>query len=543
MTSMTSEHILNLWDAFLTSEWVNGLPAVREKQDPESHLQETLTGSTHVIEGLSKDVDLFSIDAVLDIGCSAGTKVIKLKEFSPKLFVAGIEPHHSALAAAQALSCHELGKEEASRVGFIQGVGEKLPYPDATFDLVVCHTVLEHVHDVQKVVSEIHRVLKPGGKAHIQCPNYVWFWEPHLQIVCIPLLGKRITKFFALLQGKWGSVDYLDHLKFVTCHQIMRFARDLGMEIENKAAEKFRAIAEGDFSKVKFFRSFAKLLSLSSSLGISGILCNLAVKLGLYPSIMLILTKREKITSMQNETDLNRSANANYNSPENVSSVPLKLDYWREKYLLPAIKDSVSSGKKIALLGTGDPRTYLALCKARGYRLEDLFDPLRLEKAGANYTIFDINPDQIAGISELGINAAVHDITQAQLSDSYDYIFASDVIEHVDNPIAMLAHLKRSLAKGGRLVVTTPNAGYWRNFVTHSYVEFHEHNFCFSKKHFENLARKIGFTIEELISFQAYDARIASRFRPINYVHQFFASYDRGSSLLFVVHPVDDSID
>jgi 2-polyprenyl-6-hydroxyphenyl methylase/3-demethylubiquinone-9 3-methyltransferase len=43
------------------------------------------------------------------------------------------------------------------------GSGEHLPYPDASFDVVFCCDVLEHVQDLPKVISEISRVLKPGG--------------------------------------------------------------------------------------------------------------------------------------------------------------------------------------------------------------------------------------------------------------------------------------------------------------------------------------------------------------------------------------------
>jgi ubiquinone/menaquinone biosynthesis C-methylase UbiE len=42
---------------------------------------------------------------------------------------------------------------------------ERLSFPDSTFDLVYSHGVLHHTPDTQKAVSEVHRVLKPGGQA------------------------------------------------------------------------------------------------------------------------------------------------------------------------------------------------------------------------------------------------------------------------------------------------------------------------------------------------------------------------------------------
>ncbi|MBX9701278.1 MAG: class I SAM-dependent methyltransferase [Acetobacteraceae bacterium] len=45
-----------------------------------------------------------------------------------------------------------------------------LPFPDGSFDLVVAVAVLEHVADPQRVVAEIWRVLKPGGKVYAATP-------------------------------------------------------------------------------------------------------------------------------------------------------------------------------------------------------------------------------------------------------------------------------------------------------------------------------------------------------------------------------------
>ena len=49
------------------------------------------------------------------------------------------------------------------RIGYDVGVGEALPYDNASFDAVVCVDVLEHVTDLQKVLQEVARCLRPGG--------------------------------------------------------------------------------------------------------------------------------------------------------------------------------------------------------------------------------------------------------------------------------------------------------------------------------------------------------------------------------------------
>jgi SAM-dependent methyltransferase len=59
------------------------------------------------------------------------------------------------------------------------GVGEKLPFPQDSFDLILSHEVLEHVVDHQQVIDEIVRVLKPGGRLLLFCPNRGYPFETH----------------------------------------------------------------------------------------------------------------------------------------------------------------------------------------------------------------------------------------------------------------------------------------------------------------------------------------------------------------------------
>ncbi len=61
----------------------------------------------------------------------------------------------------------------------INGAGEKLPFPDNTFDLILSHEVLEHVADDQLAVNEIVRTLRPGGRLVLFCPNRGYPFETH----------------------------------------------------------------------------------------------------------------------------------------------------------------------------------------------------------------------------------------------------------------------------------------------------------------------------------------------------------------------------
>ncbi len=93
---------------------------------------------------------------VLDLGCAGGFMAEALDDRGAA--VTGIDPADDAIAAARA---HAAAMGRAIR--YDVGVGESLPYADAAFDAVVCVDVLEHVSDLRTVLSEIARVLAPGG--------------------------------------------------------------------------------------------------------------------------------------------------------------------------------------------------------------------------------------------------------------------------------------------------------------------------------------------------------------------------------------------
>jgi SAM-dependent methyltransferase len=95
---------------------------------------------------------------VLDLGCGAGG-VMEL--FSREVaFSAGVDPHLPSLRASRDRSTRHA-----------QAVADGLPFSDATFDLIVCSWVLEHVREPRRVFAEVRRALKPGGHFVFLTPN------------------------------------------------------------------------------------------------------------------------------------------------------------------------------------------------------------------------------------------------------------------------------------------------------------------------------------------------------------------------------------
>ena len=103
---------------------------------------------------------------ILDIGCGVGAFVRRLREFSPG--VAGIDVDRERVT--------EGGK---ALPGLALAVGERLPFADGSFDVVLLHEVLEHVTDDQATLREAYRVLRPSGRVVIFCPNRLYPFETH----------------------------------------------------------------------------------------------------------------------------------------------------------------------------------------------------------------------------------------------------------------------------------------------------------------------------------------------------------------------------
>ena len=92
----------------------------------------------------------------LEVGCGGGILTEEIRKMG--FTTTGIDPSEESLHTA---SNH--AKANGLDIRYDKGSGENLPYSDASFDYVFCCDVLEHVQDLPKVISEIARVLKPGG--------------------------------------------------------------------------------------------------------------------------------------------------------------------------------------------------------------------------------------------------------------------------------------------------------------------------------------------------------------------------------------------
>lgn len=108
---------------------------------------------------------------VLEIGCGMGTDHLSLARKDGIMHGLDLIPRHL-----------EITRKRLSLYGYksrlILGDAEFLPYPTHSLDFVYSFGVLQHSPDTEKAVSEIHRVLKPGGKCFIALyhKHSIFFW-------------------------------------------------------------------------------------------------------------------------------------------------------------------------------------------------------------------------------------------------------------------------------------------------------------------------------------------------------------------------------
>ena len=94
---------------------------------------------------------------ILDIGCGTGYLLGVLAAHAPQAeSLAGIDAAPEMIEVAR-------GAPTDGRLRFEVGAAERLPWPDATFDLVVSTTSFDHWADQQRGLAECARVLAPGG--------------------------------------------------------------------------------------------------------------------------------------------------------------------------------------------------------------------------------------------------------------------------------------------------------------------------------------------------------------------------------------------
>ena len=148
----------------------------------------------------------------LDIGCGGGFLAEEFAALGCQ--VTGIDPSAPTIAQADAHA-----KEAGLTIAYRVASGETIPFADASFDIAYCCDVLEHVNDLDTVIAETARVLKPGG---------VYFYDTINRTPLSRLLGIKVMQ-----EWKWsrfGPPNLHEWEKFIKPRELRTMMARHGLE-------------------------------------------------------------------------------------------------------------------------------------------------------------------------------------------------------------------------------------------------------------------------------------------------------------------------
>ena len=139
---------------------------------------------------------------ILDVGCGTGANLELLSEFGE---AEGVDVAPEALAF-----CQQRGLESVRL-----GEAEKLPYPDCSFDLVTGLDVVEHLDDDLGGLREMRRILRPGGRALVFVPAFMFLWgvqddvSNHRRRYTLPQLKQRLVEAgFEIERATYANITF-----------------------------------------------------------------------------------------------------------------------------------------------------------------------------------------------------------------------------------------------------------------------------------------------------------------------------------------------
>jgi SAM-dependent methyltransferase len=153
------------------------MPRERDQRNPQhaemsdASMVRTLAAQAELIwpqeEPLFRRYGLEGPLDVLDVGCGTGDVTHRIAALYPEARVTGVDLVESHLAEAR----RRYGSF-GERLRFVTGDALDLALADGSFDLVVCRHMLQSVPDAGRVISELVRVARPGGRLHLLAEDY-----------------------------------------------------------------------------------------------------------------------------------------------------------------------------------------------------------------------------------------------------------------------------------------------------------------------------------------------------------------------------------
>lgn len=150
---------------------------------------------------------------VLDLGAGAG--IVAQMNFKGRVAkICGVDPDPRVLSNPYL---------DEGRVA----MGEAIPYPGASFDVVIADNVLEHLERPEVVLKEVHRVLKPGGVFLAKTPNRL-----HYMPIIAQVTPHWFHRFIKSLMGISRHDTFPTRYRINTPAAVRRYARLTDFDVD-----------------------------------------------------------------------------------------------------------------------------------------------------------------------------------------------------------------------------------------------------------------------------------------------------------------------
>lgn len=157
-----------------------------------------------VLAILAQHLGTLNISQMLDIGCSAGFMTrFYANHFS---YVTAIDVDTPAVIYAKQ-------HNSAPNLDYLVMDSQQLAFRNARFDVITCTHIYEHVAAADKLISEIYRVLKPGGVCFFSAGNRITLFEPHYRLPFLSIIPKWCAHQYLRILGR-GAYYHETHLTY-----------------------------------------------------------------------------------------------------------------------------------------------------------------------------------------------------------------------------------------------------------------------------------------------------------------------------------------
>ena len=227
-------------------------------------LHETESGRDHPIDCASRRLAVRTMrrlagrkaPIILDVGCSTGFILEDLRKALP---------HAELIGADYLLGPLESLARRIPDIPILQFDLRRCPLPNDCVDGITCLNVLEHIDDHEGALGHIHRILKPGGWAHIEVPAgpaLYDLYDEHL----MHYRRYRLGEFVGMARAKGFIVERATHLGFMVFPAFWWVKRQNRRHLSALPEEKKRLVA-GQIRSTRTQPLLAAMIRFETALG------------------------------------------------------------------------------------------------------------------------------------------------------------------------------------------------------------------------------------------------------------------------------------